>query len=466
MIDCSKKFEEFIKNYVVLPADKQQVLRDNKNKNAKRLRDGLKQYNSDNNKCYSIAETRVQGSMAMNTVIQNDSNDYDIDVAIVFDKSNIGDLGPLQARRLVYESLKYKMGQFNEDPELKTNCVRIKYADGYHIDFAVYRRFKEDNSDDYQYEHAGGSSWTARNPKAINDWFKEEVNAKGNELRKVVRLSKTFCKSRSGWVNIPGGLIQSIICDEVYAEGYNRIDEIFYYTLVAIKDRLEVNKEVYNPTDCSVSILTAQNHYDKMDNWLSRLSDKIDSLGILFNDNCKLKDAYRAWGDFFNHSFWNDQVELINEEFSSRSYYRDSRKFDFDDTEEFIEDFVDDINDTFSVNIETRIEANGIHNQLLSEYLRRFPLLRNFIPCGLKLSFEARTDAPYPYEVWWKIKNVGRIAEEKNDIRGQILKTDEKRHTENSQFAGPHYVECYIIKNNECVAMKHVPVKICNETVK
>ena len=40
------------------------------------------------NKSYKICEERVQGSMAMHTIVQNDKNDYDIDVAIVFEKDN------------------------------------------------------------------------------------------------------------------------------------------------------------------------------------------------------------------------------------------------------------------------------------------------------------------------------------------------------------------------------------------
>lgn len=99
MFDASKQFEKFIKDYVVLQGDKQQELREKKNINLNRLRNGLDLCNKENNKQYGVAETRVQGSMAMNTVIQNDVQDYGIDVAIVLDKSNIGDgMGSLQAR--------------------------------------------------------------------------------------------------------------------------------------------------------------------------------------------------------------------------------------------------------------------------------------------------------------------------------------------------------------------------------
>ena len=105
MYDVSKEFRKFYKNYVVLQSEKQQNLRDKKDLNIKRLEDGLVLYNEEKGTSYAIAEKRVQGSMAMATVVQNDSNDYDIDVAIVFDRSNIGDLTPLQARRLVCNAL-------------------------------------------------------------------------------------------------------------------------------------------------------------------------------------------------------------------------------------------------------------------------------------------------------------------------------------------------------------------------
>lgn len=448
-----------------MQGDKQQELREKKNKNIERLKNGLEQYNKDHKTDYAYAETRVQGSMAMNTVVQNDSNDYDIDVAIIFDKATIGDMGAYSARKLVRDALKYKMGQFKADPELKTNCVRIQYADGYHIDFAVYRRYEAEGETEYTYEHAGGFSWTKRDPKAITKWFQDEVKDKGTELRKVVRLSKMFCKSRAGWVNMPGGLIQSVVIDEVFATDYSRIDEIFYYTMKAVKERLESNTEVYNPTDTSISLLSAQNHYDKMDNWLSRLFDKLNKLDVLFDEDCDADDAYKAWNEFFNHDFWQNLAAPANKSFALMRFYRADSVIGYRDTEEDIEDHVYAINDIYHVNVDVKIEANGIHQQSLHAFLDRFPMFRRLIPHGLKIDFYATTDCPYPYEIWWKVRNVGRYAEEHNKIRGDILKNSGSHRREESQFGGPHYVECYVIKNKECVAMKRVDVHIGDASI-
>lgn len=466
MYNTSKQFEKFIKEHVVLQGDKQQELRIKKNKNLERLKKGLAQYNQVHNTNYAYAESRVQGSMAMNTVVQSNLNDYDIDVAIVFDSLTIEDMGAYAARSLVYEALKYKMGQFKDEPELKTNCVRIKYSDGYHIDFAIYRRYKENGSSEYTYEHAGGYNWTRRDPKAITSWFQSEVKCKGIELRKIVRLSKMFCKSRTYWGNMPGGLLQSVVCNEAFDVTSDRLDEIFYNTIVAIRNRLQKSIEVYNPTAPTISLLTANNHYDRMRNWLTNLSNQIELLNVLFEDDCDQTDAYKAWYEFFNHDFWLSNQLLTTESYSSAKATMANDCINYIDTEEYIEDYVSCINDNeYNVKVQVKIEANGIHQQLLSDYLRKFPLFRNLMPKGLHIDFYAETNCPKPYEIWWKVRNVGEYAETHNQIRGQIIKNSWKHRREKSKFAGPHYVECYVIKNNECVAWTKVHVDIGDECV-
>ena len=130
MYDLSSKFNSFYTTHVVLPQSEQDNLHTKKNLNIQRLKDGLKEYNAENNTSYSIVETCVQGSVAMSTVVQNEDEDYDIDVAVVFDKSVLGDKGAQATRNLVANALKRKTKQFNTEPEVKTSCVRIKYADG------------------------------------------------------------------------------------------------------------------------------------------------------------------------------------------------------------------------------------------------------------------------------------------------------------------------------------------------
>ena len=166
MYDLSSKFNTFYTSYVVLSQDEQNNLHNKKDLNVQRLKDGLKEYNIENNTSYTIAETCVQGSVAMSTVVQNEDGDYDIDVAVVFDKNVLRDKGAQATRNLVANALKRKTKQFNAEPEVKTSCVRIKYADGYHIDFAVYRRHYDFENECWIYEHAG-SDWSERELRGL-----------------------------------------------------------------------------------------------------------------------------------------------------------------------------------------------------------------------------------------------------------------------------------------------------------
>ena len=93
----------------------------------------------------------------------------------------------------------------------------------------------------------------------------------------------------------------------------------------------------------------------------------------------------------------------------------------------------------------------------LIDYLRGHGILRH----NKKLDFFiARTNAPKPYSIYWKVKNVGKVAESKDCIRGQIKRTDSDHQKESTDFYGPHFVECYLVKENVCVARGRIDVPI------
>ncbi|MFN8418794.1 MAG: hypothetical protein U0528_06075 [Anaerolineae bacterium] len=79
-----------------------------------------------------------QGSFAMDTMVQHPENDYDIDTGVIFDVSDLP--SDPYARQDVLDGIKAGGGNFKKEPERRTNAVTVWYADGYHIDLAVYRR--------------------------------------------------------------------------------------------------------------------------------------------------------------------------------------------------------------------------------------------------------------------------------------------------------------------------------------
>lgn len=129
------------------------------------------------------------------------------------------------------------------------------------------------------------------------------------------------------------------------------------------------------------------------------------------------------------------------------------RRFEY--TEEFIENlFLVDIR--YDLSIECNVSQDGWRPTLLKNLLKTNRLRKN-----KKLDFFIdSTDCKSPYEIYWKVRNVGRVAEERNCIRGQIYKTNKMHQYEHTDFQGEHFVECYLVKNNICVAKAHIEVPI------
>lgn len=452
MFDVSTEFNKFYRNEVVLHSADQHKLREKKDLNVNRLKSGLKEYNEEKGTNYKICEDRVQGSMAMHTVVQNDEKDYDIDVAIVFEKENLGEIGARAARNLVANALRRKAGQFAEEPEVKTSCVRIKYQDGYHVDFAVYRRYRETPNGEYQYEHAG-AEWTKRGIRAVEDWFREETAIKGDDLRKMVRLSKMFCRSRDTWV-MPSGLLQTVLCDEQLDE-HDRIDEQFYGTIERIVNRLEVSLEVNAPVDNGRLLTSRDADLTRMRNWKNRLSTQLEKLSILFDDDCTYAQALDAWSGFFQHDYWTSLASnAVTESCNLR------KSLSYRDTEQFIEDMYP-VDEQYDVTIDCRVIGQGVHLIPIQDFFYKFAVMhRQYLPRDFKVKCGVQhTNAPSYDQVLWKVRNVGSKAEARDDIRGQIQ--NRGSHIEETTiFDGPHYIECYLIKNNVCIAIGHVDVPI------
>lgn len=450
MYDLSSKFSTFYNTCVVLPQSEQTSLYHKKDLNLQRLKDGLKEYNDEFETSYSIVEDCVQGSVAMSTVVQNENSDYDIDAAVVFSKTALGDKGALATRNMVANALRRKTKQFSAEPEVKTSCVRVKYVDGYHIDFAIYRRSYDYINEKWIYEHSG-SEWTSRELKGLTGWFKKQNDASDGKLKKVVRLSKMFCKSRSSWKNMPSGLLQTILCDEKLQTSYERIDEMFYYTMKEIVNRIENSTSVAAPVDNGRDLTPRQSDKQKMTNWKNRLKSKLADLDILFSDECTKEDAIQAWYGFFNHDFW-DEPKAENRTLQS---YKKS-VYSFVDNEQFIEDMFP-VNQMYTCKISCQVSGNGWRPKPIAEFLS---LLKHYLPHNFEIKCTlSHTNCPSPYRVFWKVKNVGVEAEKRNQLRGEIY---EKGNSivEHSNFFGKHYIECYIVKNGVCVAMDKVDIPI------
>lgn len=75
MYDLENELNEFLNEKVVLSRDDQNQLKKLRRINITRLKDGLDEYNDEQNTSYKITNHIIQGSTAMFTVIQKEKNE-------------------------------------------------------------------------------------------------------------------------------------------------------------------------------------------------------------------------------------------------------------------------------------------------------------------------------------------------------------------------------------------------------
>jgi hypothetical protein len=72
------------------------------------------------------------------------------------------------------------------------------------------------------------------------------------------------------------------------------------------------------------------------------------------------------------------------------------------------------------------------------------------------LIFEAVTDIPEPYKVYWQVVNTGEEARRAKDLRGGFddgyVKAGRLIRRESTRYEGSHSIECFIVKDGYCVA--------------
>lgn len=185
-----------------------------------------------------------------------------------------------------------------------------------------------------------------------------------------------------------------------------------------------------------------------------------------FEINSKFEDAADEWKKIFGNDF-PKTIKIVSQEMSVSEdelskLNRLTREYPSPDEEHLTNDhgIPFEINSTYSISVDADVEQDGFRKGTLMSFIqRKFPLLKS-----KKLIFRVNHNVPGPYQIKWKIRNFGDEAKRANCLRGQIHDdAGSETHTEHTCYIGEHYVECYIIKNNKCVALGRILVPISKD---
>ena len=389
----------------------------------------------------------IVGSVGRNTAIKGNS---DLDILFVLpyatykkfnDYTSNGQSALLQEVK-TYIQQRYPKSDISGDGQ-----VVVITFDKYTVEL-VPGFLNNDSSYTYPDTHEGGS-WKVTNPVPEQNACEEaNIASKG--------IYYDFCHIIRQWKNniglSMGGLLIDTLVYNYFSENDNFKESsytdylsiltgLFSYLKNQKKDQaywyaMGSNQKVYN-SDGGAFVSKAKAAYNKLNGTSNDTADINDKLRSILGSDFPESDESRAVYAYGYNRF--DRLRGAA-------------------TEQFIEElFPVDIR--YSLSIDCNVTQDGFRPRFLSEILREHKWLSR----KKKLDFQIlRTSCPMPYNIYWKVRNVGGEAIRRNMVRGEIKMTNNSHQKEHTDFYGPHYVECYIVKNGICVARARIDVPIDN----
>ncbi len=400
------------------------------------------------------------GSWAQGTIIRPvDTNDtFDADVLLLLDEQDDWAAKDYldEVFALFRASGTYK-GLVGRAP--KTRCVRINYADEFHIDVVPYLERHGLMYITNREEPPETGSYELSNPEAITEWVDERQRITNGHFIKVVRQLK-YLRDFKNTFSCKSIILTTILGERVNAiqslvdpGAYTDLPSTLHTIMRAVADNLpEEMPPVMDPGG------TGDNFVDRYrDEW--NYSNFRDCMIMYAN---KIEAAYLEGDRDKSIALWRD---IFGNNFKSGTVAKKSVEASLASSEPCLsEQFIDQAPYGFPIRLdpgaELRIEGRvtGFHVGQVTRRngFRQFTLSKhgNRVPKNRTLRFTARTNLRTPYDLYWKVRNGGHEAADANQLRGEIRKDQGAGvRTEPTAYAGYHYVECYAVTGGAVVAI-------------
>lgn len=303
MANCHSLFRKFDAE-IKLSDGKVESLRSSRNAIRKKIRDYFK--NKGNG---FVPKFHGQGSFMMGTIIKPSDGEFDIDDGVYF----LVDQKPYQAietlHRWIWESVN---GHTDEPPQDKNTCIRVRYANHYHIDLPIYYRI---DGECPKLAHKA-KGWIDSDPREFISWFCGYTDKKG-ELRRIIRYLKSWCDSKSG--KLPSGLILSILA--THNVQFNDRDDIaLLNTLYRVQKQLDRNFSCYRPTTPTDENLLASCSQTDKNYFLTQLHSLIETLEIATHSQTTPEQAAKVLCKHFGSRFPTPDYDYVDTSLMSEAY--------------------------------------------------------------------------------------------------------------------------------------------------
>lgn len=440
-----------------------------------------------------------QGSFRLGTVVKPivEEDNFDVDVVCLLENWPDGtsqkelkeEVGEALRADVDYERmLRKKEGR---------RCWTLQYADDrkFHIDilpatkdefeWLVQAGVEEDlakhaieitDKECETYEDHTDHGWPKSNPVGYGNWFIDQMKIQFAEAKRRVAVRKNLSIESIADYEVKTPLQRAVQIlkrhrDFMYGDNADRPISIIITTLAA-----KAYADEDTLYDALANILENMPEHIEGEKGSRRVLNPVnpeENFADKWEDYPEREDNFYEWLDkakedfveIFNVNGFHKSVDNLREAFDEKLVNQALRKSG-------LEDFVEKrsllrrlneklfssvtykqapywkLDPSSNVDISARYKDKRGWHSLVS---------KNPLPKGVDIQFTAHTNVKGSINVFWQVINTGEEARQKEDLRGGIFPAETAgrgglQHKEYTKYTGTHWIECFIIQNNICVA--------------
>jgi hypothetical protein len=394
-----------------------------------------------------------QGSYASRTIIKPQRrNDFDADVLLPM--KEVDGWEPKHYTIKLHEAFAAS-SRYADKAKLGKRCATIDYAGDFHVDIVPFVT----RGDGLTYiTHRTKNQFILAEPTALSSWFVGKNKSASGHLVKTVRLMKYLRDNSSA--EIPSVVLSSLLAGRVHPfTAYPDLPR----TLVSLVSDLNT----YLDSQVLVPFVDDQTGQNLADRWpqsafvafKSRLSTWAKDMQAALD--APADESIDAWRKVFGADFGRETA--LTASGSSHNALDAAVAQHYADQPAPREQFLNQhfgipihLDPRYAVAMVGRMSPTkaGFHRY------RPLPQAGNLVPIGRSLQFKINAcTVPAPYQLYWKVRNVGEEARKQNAERGEIQEHGEVI-TEHSSFVGGHWVQVWVVKDGVAVASDRQDVTI------
>ncbi len=274
MADCHNLFLEYNGGLNINKSKKDRL---SKSKDA--LRKRIRNYFAEHHPEYKPM-FYIQGSYKMGNMIKTKDDECDLDDGVYFLRKP--DVTATTLQGWVYNAVE---GHTEAGQQHRKKCIRVLYANDYHIDLPVYYQLAGD--DQHPFLAVKNIGWEESDPKEFIDWFRD---VKTDLMVRISRYLKGWGDHKRN--SMPSGLAMAVLTEKNLVT--NEKDDI------ALRDTLkEIRKSLKRKWECVMPTTPKDDLFSDYDetfktNFFNALDAFITDADAAIGDNCQEK-ASKKW---------------------------------------------------------------------------------------------------------------------------------------------------------------------------